>query len=254
MKEVLTMWKFTKMIALVAVTAAVYAAVLIPFKAIVIVPGFTELRPANALPVALGLFFGPAGAWGAAIGNTIGDLMGGTIGIGSIFGAIGNFFFAYVPYKLWNKFVFKKQELDFAPENRGKNILSYIVVALIASLACGFIIAWGVYVLGFVPYSVLAPIIAINNAVMSLTLGLILFLLIGPRIRKWDLLWTQIMDEGKDAVAEKSPLAKIGGYIMTVSIILGFAICLVTAIIGGPTIIIGAVALAGIIIGALMQR
>ncbi|MEN8173699.1 MAG: QueT transporter family protein, partial [Chloroflexota bacterium] len=70
MKEVISMWKNTRMIILVALTAAIYAAFLIAFKGgIVIVPGITEVRPANVFPPVFGLLFGPAGAWGSAIGN-----------------------------------------------------------------------------------------------------------------------------------------------------------------------------------------
>ena len=94
------MWKYTRMVVLVALTAAMYAAALIPFKLLPIIPGITELRPANVFPVICSLMFGPAGAWGAAIGNLIGDLMGGTYGLGSYFGMVGNFFFGYIPYKL----------------------------------------------------------------------------------------------------------------------------------------------------------
>ena len=68
MKEVFSMWKYTRMIILVALSAAIYAAFLIVFKGgIPIVPGVTEVRPANVLPPVFGLLFGPAGAWGAAI-------------------------------------------------------------------------------------------------------------------------------------------------------------------------------------------
>ncbi len=73
MKEVFRMWKNTKMVVLVALSAGLYAAILIPFKGFVLIPGITEFRPASALPVVLGLLFGPAGAWGSAIGNLIGD-------------------------------------------------------------------------------------------------------------------------------------------------------------------------------------
>jgi len=73
MKEVFTMWKYTQMIVLTALSAAIYAAVLIPFKGFVIIPSLTEVRPANVFPFVFGLLFGPAGAWGAAIGNLIGD-------------------------------------------------------------------------------------------------------------------------------------------------------------------------------------
>jgi energy-coupling factor transport system substrate-specific component len=63
MKELFTMWKNTRMILLVALCAAVYAAVLIVFKAgIVLIPGITEVRPANLLPIVFSLLFGPAAA------------------------------------------------------------------------------------------------------------------------------------------------------------------------------------------------
>ncbi len=89
------------MIVLTAVSAAVYAAVLIPFKvAFPIVPGFTEIRPANVLPIICSLMFGPAAAWGAAIGNTIADFFG-TLGLGTLFGFVGNFLYGYIPYKMW---------------------------------------------------------------------------------------------------------------------------------------------------------
>lgn len=66
MREVFTMWSNTRMVVLTALTAALYAAVLIPFKPIPIIPGFTEIRPAVAVPLVFGLLFGPAAAWGAA--------------------------------------------------------------------------------------------------------------------------------------------------------------------------------------------
>ncbi len=76
MKEIFTMWKNTRMVVLVSVSAAVYAAVLIPFKVATIIPGFTEIRPAMVLPIIFSFLFGPAGAWGAAFGNLIGDFFG----------------------------------------------------------------------------------------------------------------------------------------------------------------------------------
>lgn len=101
MREVITMWRNTQMVVLTAVSAAVYAALLIPFKAFPILPGFSEIRPAAVAPVVFGWLFGPAGAWGAAIGNLIGDFFG-TLGLGSIFGMIGNFCFGLVAYKIFD--------------------------------------------------------------------------------------------------------------------------------------------------------
>ncbi len=74
MREIFTMWKYTKMVVLVAVTAAFYAALVIPLKGIPIIPGITEFRPGAVIPVVFGLLFGPAGAWGAAFGALTKDL------------------------------------------------------------------------------------------------------------------------------------------------------------------------------------
>ncbi|KPN30938.1 QueT transporter [Halolamina pelagica] len=89
MRELLTMWRDTRMVMLVAVVAAVYAALLIPFKLFTILPGLTSIRPANVLPVFFGIAFGPAAAWGSAIGNLIGDVFGGTFGPGASAGSSG---------------------------------------------------------------------------------------------------------------------------------------------------------------------
>ena len=71
------MWRNTRMVVLCAISAALYAAVLVPFKVVPLIPGVTELRPANAIPVVCSFLFGPAAAWGSAIGNMIGDFFGG---------------------------------------------------------------------------------------------------------------------------------------------------------------------------------
>lgn len=191
MKEVFTMWRHTQMVVLVALSAAIYAAVLIPFKGFVLVPGFTELRPANVFPFVFGLLFGPAGAWGAAIGNLIGDFFG-TLGLGSVFGFIGNFFLGLLPYKLWGAFFRRGQNME-TNVNSGKKLAVYIAVTVLASAVCATWIAWGNDLLGFVPFAALASIITVNNAIAGIVLGPILLLLLYPRVKRWGLLWTDIM-------------------------------------------------------------
>ena len=63
MREVWRMWNYSTMVVLTVLTAGIFAAILIPFKGIPLIPGLTELRPANVIPVVFGLLFGPAGAW-----------------------------------------------------------------------------------------------------------------------------------------------------------------------------------------------
>src|ERR1700676_4457494 len=100
MGELPLMWRNTRMVVLCAISAALYASVLVPFKVVPLIPGVTELRPANAVPVVCSFLFGPAGAWGAALGNVIGDFFGG-IGPGDLFGFAGNFLYGWIPYKAW---------------------------------------------------------------------------------------------------------------------------------------------------------
>jgi energy-coupling factor transport system substrate-specific component len=184
------------MIILVALSAAIYAAVLIPFKGgIPLIPGVTEIRPANVFPAIFGLMFGPAGAWGSAIGNFIGDLFGGTIGWGSIFGAIGNFFKALIMYKLWGAIGLVTTETMAQTTNSGRKLLAYLFVTLVSSVAGAVILAWYIDLAGLVPFAALSIIVSLNNFVAAAVLGPILLVLLYPRMKRWGLMWTDIMDK-----------------------------------------------------------
>ena len=194
MRELFTMWRNTRMIMLTAVVAALFAAVLIPFKAFVLIPGITEIRPANVLPIAFGLMFGPAGAWGSAIGNLIGDVFGGTFGPGSAFGFLGNFFFGLFAYKLWGNLgpLSSGEEPDFH-DRIGRQLAEYVVVILAASAICGVVIAWGLEVLNLFPFPLIAPTITINNFAATLILGPPLLFLIYPRVKDLGLLYPDVL-------------------------------------------------------------
>jgi energy-coupling factor transport system substrate-specific component len=192
MKEVFAMWRHTQLVVLVALSAAIYAAVLIPFKGFPIGPGYIEIRPANAFPVVFGLLFGPAGAWGAAIGNLIGDFFG-SLSLGSVGGFVGNFFLAYLPYKMWGAY-FRRDENIETNVNSGKKFGVYIAVVVLASVVCAVIISWWIDLLGLVPFQAALPLIVFNNAIMAGVLGPLLLLALYPRVKRWGLLWTEIMD------------------------------------------------------------
>ncbi len=227
MKEIFTMWRHTQMVVLVALSAAIYAAVLIPFKGFTIIPGFTEVRPANVFPFVFGLLFGPAGAWGAAIGNLIGDFFG-TLGIGSIFGFVGNFFLGFLPYKLWGSF-FRRGENMEPNVNSGKKLAVYAAVTILASAVCAVWIAWFNDLIGFVPFAALASIITVNNAIAGLVLGPVVLLVLYPRVKRWGLLWTEIMLPDEVPAGRGGPLGNIlvwvGGIgALVVGLILGLGL------------------------------
>ncbi len=236
MKEVFSMWGKTKMVVLVALCAGLYAALLIPFKGFVLIPGVTEFRPASALPVVLGLLFGPAGAWGSAIGNLIGDFFG-SLGIGSLFGFFGNFMFAYIPYKLWiNLGLAPRNDLEPNVTTRRK-AAAYIVSALMGSMGCALFIAWGLELLGMVPFAALGTIIMLNNSIPSVVLGMPILMVLYPRVKKWDLLWTDIVNEADQPVP--GAMSKIGGFFMVVSIVGGWVGGLLLALGVGQALLYG---------------
>jgi energy-coupling factor transport system substrate-specific component len=201
MRDVFTMWSNTRMVVLAAMSASLYAAILIPFKVLPLIPGVTEFRPANAVPVVCSFLFGPAGAWGAAIGNVIGDFFGG-MGPGDVFGFLGNFLYGLIPYKVWRAFS-SSDPLPHSPLQWA----SFVGVICLAAAACAVTIGWGLNFLGFVPFSLLANIILLNNSVVAVVLSPLLLLAIYPRVKQAGLRHEDIL------VAEKAsprPLRWLG--------------------------------------------
>jgi uncharacterized membrane protein len=154
MHELRVMWRNTRMVVLCAISAALYAAVLVPFKVVPLIPGVTELRPANAIPIVCSFLFGPAAAWGSAIGNMIGDFFGG-VGPGDIFGFFANLFYGYIPYKAWALIARGQSPISRSPRNLAK----YVAVCLAASVLCADLVGWGDNLLGFRPFSILGNVI-----------------------------------------------------------------------------------------------
>jgi len=217
MRELFTLWKNTRMVVLTGFSAALYAALLIPFKGIPIVPGFTEIRPAMAVPVVLGLLFGPAGAWGTAFGNLIGDFFG-TLSAASVFGFLGNFCYGLVGYKIWGKM--GPLSAKESPEVRsGRQYVEFVLSTVLSAAICAAVIGWGVELLGLFPFSLLAGIVLLNNLVAPVLLGPFLLWVLYPRVKRWDLLWTEIMPESD---RPKGPFPRFGVILMWLGGIGGF--------------------------------
>lgn len=173
MQEILSPFKQKNTLLHICLCALVFIGMAVPFKVMVLIKGVTEVRPVNAVPVAVGLLFGPAGAWGCAIGNLIADLFG-TFSKGSVLGFVGNFIAAYLPFKLWH--IFRKGE---APNVKSlKNIGIYIFISAIGALATGILIACGMDVfLGFWSRE-LFTIICLNDFLFPLFIGLPVFIVL----------------------------------------------------------------------------
>ncbi len=212
MRDAIAMWRNTKMVVLVALSAALYAAILIPFKPIPIIPGITEIRPAAAVPIVTGLLFGPAAAWGCGMGNLIGDFFG-TVGPGSLFGLLGNFLLAYIPYRLWHLIYRGRPAVGSLRQLPG-----FALVTLAGSAACGVVIAYGIDILGIAPYAVVATIITVNNFLVGIVLGMPLLALLYPRAHHWGLTYLQIM---ADEDVGSGMLAPVAGLVVVAAGVVG---------------------------------
>lgn len=175
------------MVVLTAISAALYAAILIPFKVVPLIPGITEFRPANAVPVVCSFLFGPAGAWGAAFGNLIGDFFGG-LGPGDLFGFVGNLAYGFVPYAVWNATTAEPPTARTVTGAAG-----LVAVIALASLLCATIVAWGLHWLGFHPFTLLGPLVFVNNVVAATVLAPMLLRVLYPRVAKARLLHRDLM-------------------------------------------------------------
>ena len=184
MKSLFGIWSKPRLLVLASYTAALYAAVVIPFKyGMPIIPGATEVRPGIAVLLMCSFLFGPAAAWGGAFGNLIGDFFGGTLGPGSFFGFLGNFLYGYLPYKMWE--VTGGGSLE-RPSGIGW-WLRFILICWVSSAVCASVIAWGIELVFHVPLMFLGGIIFSNNLLLPLALTPILIRLISPRLHAWGL-------------------------------------------------------------------
>ena len=179
------------MVVLCVLSAALYAAVLIPFKVLPLIPGVTEVRPGNAIPVVCSFLFGPAAAWGSAIGNMIGDFFGG-VGPGDVFGFFANLVYGYIPYKLWT---------IIAPGDQGPTnfsagtIARYVACCLAASILCADLVGWGDNMLSLRPFWILGNVIIFNNMVAAIVLAPLILAAVYPRVRAAQLLYRDVMPE-----------------------------------------------------------
>jgi energy-coupling factor transport system substrate-specific component len=189
MRELIQCWQQTRMIVLIGLCAALYVAVLLPFKIATLIPGITEIRPGAALPVVFSLFFGPAAAWGAGFGNIIGDVLGGTIGPGSLFGAAANFLLGYAPYRILRNYRNPDSKIF-----TGKGWISFVFLVVVSSGLCALIIALGLSFLGLFQFEVTVHPIFLNNFLMSLLLAPVLIRTLRDRIHHMNLSYTQLLE------------------------------------------------------------
>lgn len=170
MTEIFSPFKSKQKLIQTGLCILIFIGMAIPFKVMVLIEGFTEVRPVNAVPVVAGLLLGPAGAWGCAIGNVIADLFG-TFSTASILGFFGNFIAAYLPYKLWHYLAKETPNVKSF-----KNIMIYTLISVSAAFATAILIGCGLDVFLGMWMPQVFWIIALNNLGFPILLGLPVFI------------------------------------------------------------------------------
>jgi energy-coupling factor transport system substrate-specific component len=191
MIDLLEMWKNPKMIAFTLLTAILYVALIFPTLQLTIFNGHADFgRVGVGIPVAFSFLFGPAAAWGAAIGNIFRDIITGGIDWASIPGFIGNFLIGYLPYKTWSLITAEKPNLRSA-----KKVGLFVGTAVLPCILCGVIIGSGLDVLGVAPFIPTGPLIALSNSLWAVLLGSIVLAAAYPYLSKHKLLYTDVLNE-----------------------------------------------------------
>jgi energy-coupling factor transport system substrate-specific component len=172
MHELLRVWTERKGLILIAASALIYAFVLIPFNQLQWNIGGIAIRPAAALPVVLGIIWGPAAAWGLGIGNIAGDLFGSWSPL-SIFGFLINVLYPYLSYLLWHRMT-KGHEIRADPFS----ISRYLAVTFFVTLVCTVLLALAGTIFFARPFESRFISYFGNNIIWAMTLGTVIFWLV----------------------------------------------------------------------------
>lgn len=152
--------------------AAVYFVLLVPMqKLFSILPG-TEVRPAAFLPIVAGIYLGPPAAVGIFLGNMLGDLVAfGTLNQALLLGCAANFFYAYMPYKLWHTFGLKQMRKGIYIIDV-RSLIKYLLIILYSTALISGIVSLALENLAGIPVRTYVLILFLNNFEFSIILGI----------------------------------------------------------------------------------
>lgn len=154
------------------ISATIFFAVALPFKYLFsLVPGVTEIRPANVVPPVLGILFGLPAAVGISLGNLISDILSGSNVFICITGFIANFLYSYLPYRMWYTEFNLKGKVTPPNLSSMKDVLKFIFVIFINSLLVTILLMLIFETAGFGTSGDNAPLLFFNNFDFAVILG-----------------------------------------------------------------------------------
>lgn len=156
-------------------STVIFALLNILFKYLQFLPNYADFRISALYPVMAGLFFGPWGALGCAVGNLISDFFG-TLNYESWLGMLANYLFAWLPYRLWHTILpFENHKVQFVSST--KTLVKYTLIASFSTMASMAVLASGCDLLGVFDFSEFFRPVFLCNLYFALFLGTTFFLL-----------------------------------------------------------------------------
>lgn len=189
MKEIFWVFKDRRCLIRMVISGLLFVILSAPFKILFnLIPGVTEIRPANMLPVVFGLLWGPAGAWGTSLANVAADVVVSKSPLKVwLPGFFINFFFAWLPYKLWYSLRCGKGRSVSPRLERVSQIIKYIYICLLDSLVVTVFLGLLFEALGFQAFADSVMLLFFNNFDFAIVIGTPVILLLTNR--KTDMIW-----------------------------------------------------------------
>lgn len=157
------------------VSTVIFALLNIVFKYLQFLPNYADFRISAVYPVMAGLFFGPWGALGCAVGNLISDFFG-TFNCESWLGMMANFLFAWLPYRLWHTIMpFENHKVQFVSST--KTLVKYTLIASFSTMASMAFLASSCELLGVFNFSDFFRPVFLCNLYFALFVGTTIFLI-----------------------------------------------------------------------------
>lgn len=150
-----------------------YFFLVLPFAENTSLGAYSQIRLTSLLPMAAGMLCGFPGALACAMGNLAGDLYSG-LNIYCIFGFLGNFLMAWLPYKLWHTLFFGRPcSLQYLESPA--SIFKFVGISVITSCASVGVIGAGGHLLGGFSFGSFFLPVALQYYDFSLLGGILIF-------------------------------------------------------------------------------
>ena len=147
---------------------AAYLLFAIPFKAMNLIPGFTNVRPVSAFSTIYGVFYGPVGCLAYACGNLVSDILDNALRWSSLAGFAANFLGPCTIWFLWKRYGRHPFALRTIPDL----LFHTLVIVLAAFLQDAIITSSVAYAYPDVNATLFACIVLGNEVIFPIMLGI----------------------------------------------------------------------------------